>query len=75
MARRKTPTTSDLANPTVAERVSTRDRAISLKKKRDSWEKKQTFEVLRPDSKTTIYRRIPEGKKLKSKSEIHKGTI
>lgn len=48
--------------------------ALKLKRENDKWEEKQRFVVLRPDRKTTIYRRVPDGKKL-TNQEIHKGRI
>lgn len=74
MSKKKYPTSSNLENCTVAEKRSSRDIALIEKKKHDAWEKKQTFEVIRPDSRTIIYRRVTE-EKAKSKSEIHKGRI
>lgn len=49
-------------------------RARVAAKKHDDWEKKQSFEVIRPDHKTTIYRRIKDTDRRKGKV-IHKGKI
>lgn len=56
------------------EKDSIRASALKLKKEHDTWEKKQTFVVLRPDHKTTIYRKVTKSK-VKNNSEIHKGRI
>ena len=53
---------------------SVRSEALKKKAIHDKWEEKQRFVVLRPDRKTTIYRRVPDGKKL-TNQEIHKGRI
>lgn len=74
MSKRKHPTSTEIVNPTIVDSTNYREKAKRLKKERDVWEKKQTFEVIRPDSKTTIYRKVTEAK-AKSKSEIHKGRI
>lgn len=71
---RKHPATSDLTNPTLIENSNYKQRAEKLKREHDKWESKQKFQVIRPDHKTVIYRRIVE-EKAKIKSEIHKGRI
>lgn len=58
MSRRKHPTSSDIVNPTISDSLSSRDRALILKRRHDAWEKKQKFEVIKPDGRTTIYRLI-----------------
>ena len=74
MSKRTHPTSSEIINPTLVDSSNYREKAKRLKKEHDTWEKKQTFVVLRPDRKTTIYRRVTESK-AKSNSEIHKGRI
>lgn len=85
MSKRKHPTSNEIVNPTIVDSTNYREKAKRLKKERDVWENKQTFEVIRPDSKTVIYRRIPntiqtallnkQGRKFINQSEIHKGRI
>ena len=75
MSKRKTPTSSELKNPTLVESSNSKDKAIRLAKEHSTWERKQTFEVIRPDHKTVIYRRIKDGKKQNKSVEIHKGKI
>ena len=58
MSKRKHPTSSDIVNPTLSDSLTSRDRAIILKKKHDAWEKKQKFKVIILDNRTTIYRLI-----------------
>lgn len=58
MSKRKHPTSSDIINPTISDSLSARDRALILKRRHDAWEKKQKFEVIKPDGRTTIYRVI-----------------
>ena len=74
MSKRRNPASTEIVNPTLVDSTNYREKAKRLKKEHDTWEKKQTFEVIRPDSKTTIYRKVTEAK-AKSKSEIHKGRI
>ena len=74
MSKRRNPASTEIVNPTLVDSTNYREKAKRLKKERDAWEKKQKFEVIKPDSKTVIYRRVTE-EKAKSKSEIHKGRI
>ena len=74
MSKRRNPASTEIVNPTLVDSTNYREKAKRLKKEHDAWEKKQTFEVIRPDSKTVIYRKVTEAK-AKSKSEIHKGRI
>ena len=60
MSRRKHPTSSEITNPTINESLGFRDRALILKRRHDAWEKKQKFEVIKPDGRTTIYRKVTE---------------
>lgn len=58
------------------EKDSIRASAIKLKRENDKWEEKQKFVVLRPDHKTTIYRHLPDGRKVNNQNcEIHRGRI
>ena len=60
-------------NCVTVERDQARQSALRLKKENDKWESKQTFEVIRVDAKTTIYRRTTPSKA--NSVEIHKGRI
>lgn len=73
MSRKKNPTTSDLENPTIRESSNSRTTAIKLSKEHHTWESKQSFEVLKPDSRTTIYRKVTGNASPETK--IHKGRI
>ena len=75
MSRKKNPTTSDLENPTIKESSNTRTTAIKLSKEHHKWESKQSFEVLKPDLRTTIYRKVTDQSKHESTTKIHKGRI
>lgn len=74
MSRNKHPTSSEIVNTTLIESSNYLERAKVLKRKHDEWEKKQKFEIIRPDHRTVIYRRIT-GNNPKNSSEIHKGII
>jgi len=65
---------NDHCNCVTKELQSTKDKALAEKKKHDSWEKKQRFEVRQIDAKTVIYRLIKQGEKVKS-NLIHRGKI
>jgi len=65
---------NDHCNCVTKELQSTKDKALAEKKKHDSWEKKQRFEVRQIDAKTVTYRLIKQGKKVKS-NLIHRGKI
>jgi hypothetical protein len=58
MSKRRNPASTEIVNPTIVDSTNYREKAKRLKKERDAWEKKQTFEVIRPDHRTTIYRVI-----------------
>ena len=63
-------------NCVTEEKNSIKSSAIKLKKEHDKWEEKESFEVIKVDNKTTVYRRVKYTKlKPKSGSVIHKGRI
>ena len=85
MSKRKSPTSSEITNPTLVDSTNYREKAKRLKHEHDAWEKKQSFEVIRPDRKTIVYRKLPnsvamlsetnKGKRFINGIEIHKGRI
>lgn len=73
MSRKKEPYNIRSGNPTIKESSNSRTTAIRLSKEHRTWESKQSFEVLKPDRRTTIYRRVTG--KTSPETKIHKGRI
>ena len=58
MSKRRNPASTEIVNPTLVDSTNYREKAKRLKKEHDTWEKKQKFETIKVDPRTTIYRRI-----------------
>lgn len=73
LSNRKSPSAN--SENCVTEEKDYRPKAIRLKEQNDEWEKRQSFQVLRPDSRTTIYRLLPKNVQMLSETKKGRKTL